>query len=85
MMELCDNELYDINGGGIVSGVGGAIIGGMIGNFVGLAGCATAYMVCVKNGENSRDAGKAALTTYCASVVTGACIGFAVAVPMPTI
>lgn len=85
MRELTSEELQVVNGGGIVSGVGGAIIGGMVGNFVGLVGCATAYMVCTSNGESSRDAGKAALTTYCASVITGASIGFCAGFSVPFI
>lgn len=69
--ELTIDEIVNIDGGAIV----GAAIGYIAGNYVGAAAGAYALYDSIKSGSSGKDAGKALLTVWGASVVSGTAIG----------
>lgn len=70
-IELKNDELQDINGGGLLGAVvgyaAGVVVGGIAGVAVGIG--------CVATGESASMTGKAVLTVFAGGVICGTAIG----------
>lgn len=69
-VEVSQKEMMEVDGGGIASAIGGAIIGGAVGGFV-----ASVRTVFSSNGSTPRATGMSILTSMAEGAVGGAITG----------